>query len=161
MRLPCFLLLYRASTGETTGMMPGTMVFGRKLCLPCDLLFGVPLDKDQLTTAYVADLVEQLHDIRYNSCQHLNVTSNRIKAHYDHLINTTGFQEGDQLWMYHLFLTREKSPKLHSSWEGTFRVITWISDVVYRIQCHPRVKMMVVYVDRVVLRLGATQDKQP
>jgi hypothetical protein len=65
------------------------MVFGRKLCLPCDLLFGVSLDKDQPTTAYVADLVEQLHDIHYNGCQHLNVTSNRFKACYDHLVNTT------------------------------------------------------------------------
>lgn len=59
-KLPCFLLVYRASTIETIGMMPATMVFGRRLCLPCNLLFGVSLDKDQPTTAYVADL--------WNSC---------------------------------------------------------------------------------------------
>jgi hypothetical protein len=41
-RLPIFLLAYRASTHDTTGMTPANMVFGRELRLPCDLLFGAP-----------------------------------------------------------------------------------------------------------------------
>jgi transposase InsO family protein len=41
-RLPIFLLAYRASTHETTGAMPASMVFGTELCLPCDLLFRAP-----------------------------------------------------------------------------------------------------------------------
>jgi hypothetical protein len=38
-RLPIFLLTCRASTHETTGTMPASMVFWRQLCLHCDLLF--------------------------------------------------------------------------------------------------------------------------
>jgi hypothetical protein len=41
-RLPIFLLAYRASTHDTTGMAPANMVLGRELRLPCDLLFGAP-----------------------------------------------------------------------------------------------------------------------
>jgi hypothetical protein len=37
-RLPIFLLDYRASTHKTTGTTPASMVFGRGLRLPCDLL---------------------------------------------------------------------------------------------------------------------------
>jgi hypothetical protein len=40
-RLLIFLLAYRASTHDTTGLTPTSLVFGRELQLPCDLLFGV------------------------------------------------------------------------------------------------------------------------
>lgn len=47
-RLPIFLLAYRASAWETTGMISVGMVFGRDLCLLCDLLFGSPLTRSSL-----------------------------------------------------------------------------------------------------------------
>jgi hypothetical protein len=45
-RLHHFLLAYRASTHDTTGLTPASLVFGRELRLPCYLLFGMPPDKD-------------------------------------------------------------------------------------------------------------------
>jgi hypothetical protein len=36
-RLPNFLPAYRASTLDTTSVMPANKVFKRELCLPCDL----------------------------------------------------------------------------------------------------------------------------
>jgi hypothetical protein len=51
-RLHLLLLAYRASTQDTTGFTPASLVFGRELRLPCDLLFGVPPDKERLTTNY-------------------------------------------------------------------------------------------------------------
>jgi hypothetical protein len=41
-RLPIFLLAYKASTHDTTGLTPASLVFGRELRLPYDLLFGAP-----------------------------------------------------------------------------------------------------------------------
>jgi len=49
-RLRNFLLAYRATTHETTGVTPANMVFGRELGLPCDLIFLAPPDKEQSTT---------------------------------------------------------------------------------------------------------------
>jgi hypothetical protein len=94
-RLPIFLLAYRASTHDTTGITPANMVFGRELRLPCDLLFGAPPDKEQSTTDYVADLAERLHDTHHYARRHLRVASDRMKARYDRLANSAGFQEGD------------------------------------------------------------------
>jgi hypothetical protein len=71
-----------------------------------------------------------------------------------------GFQEGDQVWLY-CPMTRGKSSKLQPSWEGQNKVITWINDMVYRIQWHPRAKITVVNLDRLAPYLGATSDKQP
>jgi hypothetical protein len=146
-RLPVFLLAYRAST-HTTGMTPTNMVFGRELRLPCDLLFGAPPDKEHSTKDYVADLVERLHDTHHYARRHLREARDRKKARYDRLANSTGYQEGDRVWLYRPTRTRGRSPKLQSAWEGPYKVITRINDVVYRIQRHSRSRMMVVHLDR-------------
>jgi hypothetical protein len=77
-------------------MTPANMVFGRELRLPCDLLFGAPQDKERSTTDYVADLVERLHDTHHYARRHLRVASDRMKAHYDRLANSAGFQEATE-----------------------------------------------------------------
>jgi hypothetical protein len=94
--LPIFLLAYRASTHETSGVTPGSMVFRRKLHVPCDLMFGAPPDKEQSTTDYKASLVG-LHNIHHFAHQHLKVASDRMKARYDQLANLAGYQEGDRV----------------------------------------------------------------
>jgi hypothetical protein len=68
--------------------MSASMVFWRELHLPYNLLFRAPANKVQPIIIYVVDLVDWLHDIHHYACQHL-------KAHYDHLANSVGFQEED------------------------------------------------------------------
>jgi hypothetical protein len=51
-----------------------------------------------------------------------------MKARYNHLANSAGFQEGDKVWLYRPTRTSGKSPKLQSSWEGPYKVITWINN---------------------------------
>jgi hypothetical protein len=141
--------------------MPASTVFGRELSLPCDLLFGASPDKEQSETDYVADPVDRLHNIYHYACQHLKAATDRIKASYDRLADSAGFQEGDQLWLYRPTRTRGKSPSHQPSWEGSYKMISRINDVVYRIQRHPRAKMMVVHLGRLVPYLGAPRDGQP
>jgi hypothetical protein len=45
MRLPIFLLAYRASTHDTMSLTPANLVFGREFHFSCDLLFRAPTDK--------------------------------------------------------------------------------------------------------------------
>jgi hypothetical protein len=56
-----------------------------------------------------------------------------MKACFDCLANLARFQEGYQVWLYHPIRTRRKSPKLGTSWEDPYKVVTQISDVIYRI----------------------------
>jgi hypothetical protein len=125
-RLPIFLLAYLASTHDTTGMTPTNMVFGRGLRVPCDLLFGAPPDKEESTTDYTANLSERLHDIQHFARQHLKVASDWMKARYDRLANSAGFQEGDRVWLYRPTGKRGKSRNLQSCLEGPYNVITRI-----------------------------------
>jgi hypothetical protein len=68
------------------------MVSGRKLDLPCNLLFGASPDKEQPTSDYMVDLMEWLHDIHNYDHQHLKVASNQMNTCYNHLVNSVGFQ---------------------------------------------------------------------
>jgi hypothetical protein len=120
MRLPIFLLAYRASTHNTTG-------------LPCDLLFEALFDKERPTIDHVADLVDQLHNIHNYAHQHLKLASDRMKAYYDRLAKSAGSQEGEQVWLYSPTCTKGKSPKLQLLWKGPYRVVTQINNVMYRI----------------------------
>jgi len=64
-------------------------------------MFGVPPDKEQSRADYTADLVERLHDIHHFPRQHLRIASDRMKARYDQLAKSAGYQKGDRVWLYH------------------------------------------------------------
>jgi hypothetical protein len=83
-RLPIFLLAYRASTQDTTGLTPASLVFGREFRLPCDLLFGIPTDKERPSIDQAANLMDHLHDIHNYARQHLWLAS----------------CAGDKVWLY-------------------------------------------------------------
>jgi hypothetical protein len=55
-RLPIFLLDYRASTHDSTGLTPARLVFGRELRRTCDLLFGASPNKKRPTIDHAEDL---------------------------------------------------------------------------------------------------------
>jgi hypothetical protein len=120
------LLPYRASTHKTTSLTLASMVFGRELCLPWDLLPGAHSDKgNQQPTKYV---VEPVNMWRWP------VTGWRLT-----MIASVGFQEEDQVWLNCQTWTTGKSPKLLPCWLGPCNVVTQINSVLYMIQCHPRV----------------------
>jgi hypothetical protein len=80
-----------------------------------------------------------------------------MKICSDCLANSARYQEGDRVWLYCLNRTRGKSPKLQAAWEGPYKVITHNNNIVYKIQLHPRVKMMVVHLER-LLRMVCLEE---
>jgi hypothetical protein len=68
-----------------------------------------------------------------------------MKTGCDKLANSAGYQEGDKVWLYRPIRKKVKSPNLQSSWEGPYKIVTWINDVVYRIQKNSRSRMMAVH----------------
>jgi hypothetical protein len=89
------------------------------------------------------------------------MASDRMKTRYDKLANSAGYHEGDRVWLFLPNRTKGKSPKLHPAWEGPYKIITRINDVVYRIQKTPRSRMMVVHLDRLAPYQGVTRVKPP
>jgi hypothetical protein len=120
-------LAHRGSTNVTVGLTPASLVFGRELRLPCDLLLGAPPDKEVLRFNHAANSVDHLHGIHNYVRQHLNLASDRMDPRYDRMTNCGGYKEGDTVWLYRLTRKNGKSPKLQSSFEGPHKIVTRIN----------------------------------
>ncbi|KAJ8941537.1 hypothetical protein NQ318_010305 [Aromia moschata] len=157
--LHLFLLAYRSSVHETTGQTPASIVMGRELRLPCDLKFGCTPGDDVAGEDYVSTLRQRMDDIHERVRSNIQGASNRMKETYDISANDGRYQPGNQVWLYNPQRRRGLSPKLQSSWEGPYEVVTRINDVVYRIQKLPRGKPRVVHFNRLALSPEAMTNK--
>jgi hypothetical protein len=110
-RLPIFLLAYRASAHDTTGLNSASLLFGRELRLPWNLVFGAS-PRQRTTHSQSCRKFSGPPIWHPQLCQHLKLASNQMKTCYDILANCTGYQEGDNVWLYCPTHTKGKSPKL-------------------------------------------------
>ncbi|KAJ8960511.1 hypothetical protein NQ318_013795 [Aromia moschata] len=157
--LHLFLLAYRSSVHETTGQTPASIVMGRELRLPCDLKFGCTPGDDVAGEDYVNTLRQRMDDIHERVRSNIQGASDRMKETYDINANDGRYQPGNQVWLYNPQRRRGLSPKLQSSWEGPYEVVTRINDVVYRIQKLPRGKPRVVHFNRLAPFAGNNDEQ--
>jgi hypothetical protein len=96
--VPLFLLAYRASTHDTTGFTPASLLFGRELRLPSELLFGTPPDKKRPTIEHAANLVDPFlwrGQREHQECTSLAVALGRNERQYSvRPFGTNSLKEG-------------------------------------------------------------------
>jgi hypothetical protein len=88
--------------------------------------------------------MDEIHEIVRTNIQE---TSDKMKERYDIRADHGGYQPGDLVWLYNPQRRQGYSPKLQTSWDGPFEVVTRINDVVYRIK-KPKGKPRVVHFNR-------------
>ena len=166
--VPLMLMAYRTAVHETTGCTPASLMFGRDLKLPIDILYGRPeTEHAQHTTSYALKLQDRLEKVHHFARQHLQVMSNRMKRHYDNQLMGSKLQTqvmsgrmkrhydnqlmgsklqvGTAVWLYNPHRRKGITPKLMRNWQGPYVVIKCINDLVYRIQLGPKSKPKVVH----------------
>lgn len=153
-QIPLFLLAYRTAQHDSIKCAPAEVLFGRQLKLPIDLEYGSPPQQDEEIHDYVGGLRAKLREIHDTVRTQIFKSSNRMKSRYDLKVNSAGFSENDFVWLYNPKRVKGKSPKLQSDWEGPFKVIKKLNDVVYRIQKNAKAKMKVVHIDRMAIYNG-------
>lgn len=149
--IPLFLMSYRSAVHSSTGQAPASVIFGHEFRLPSEIKFGVPpTEAARASTAsdYVADLRGIMAKIHRDTRQKLQISSDRMKTRYDLVANSKGFNEGERVWLYNPKRRKSRCPKLQQNWEGPYKVVTRINDVVYRIQRGNRGATKVVHLDR-------------
>ncbi|KMQ82085.1 integrase core domain protein, partial [Lasius niger] len=149
--IPMFLLAYRSSKHETTGVTPAELYFARELRLPVDLLRGSPrFNEDRLPPDknFVEDLKEKLEEIHSGVRERMVLKSLQMKARYDQKARGVLFQEGERVWLYNPHRSKGKAQKLQSNWEGPYLIVKRLSEVVYCIQKTSRHRKKVVHADR-------------
>lgn len=144
--IPKFLMAYRSAVHDSTLRTPAKILFGTDLKLPGDLEFGVQPASTKETTQEQ----ENLHELHEFVRSRIKMTSDKMKARYDRAANSDGFNEGQLVLLYNPQRKIGLSPKLQTHWDGPYRIIKRLNDVVYRIQKHnsPRSKMKVVHLER-------------
>jgi len=116
--------------------------------LPSDLIFGSLEDGKFEVKDYADDLRRKLKIIHSEVRAKMKIESDRVKTRYDLKLNGRTFKEGELVWLFNPSRKKGLSPKLQRNWEGPYKVIKQINDLVYRIQRSPRTKMKVVHLDR-------------
>ncbi|UYV63183.1 K02A2.6-like [Cordylochernes scorpioides] len=153
-RLPPFLMAYRAAIHETTGQTPAKIMFGRELRLPCDLEFGSPGEPPAEVTDYVNNLRSILLETHELVRAKIRTASHRMKTRYDQRANHDGFRQNDLVWLFDPKIKKGLSPKLMPVWEGPYKIIKRINDLVYRIQRSSKSKAKVVHLGRLACYQG-------
>lgn len=82
--IPMFLVAYRSSIHETTGMTPAELCFARDLRLPVDLFRGSPpkhIEEKSLPIGnFVKTLREKLEEIHSKVRERMNIKSSQVKT---------------------------------------------------------------------------------
>ena len=140
--VPMFLLSYRTSKHEATGLSPAEVYLGRDLRLPLDLLRGRPPDsqKNEFFSYehFNRNLQLKLERIHSEARKRMVEQSSRAKARYDCKARRALFQEGQKVWLFNPRREKGKAPKLQSNWEGPYVVVKKLSEVVFCIQKFPK-----------------------
>lgn len=148
--IPMYLLAYRTSKHETTGVTPSELYFARDLRLPLDLLRGCPpgYENEDSAENYVSKLKKKLKEIHVGVRQRLEIKSSRTKAWYDQKARQIHFEEGQKVWFFNPRREKGKTPKLQNNWQGPYKIIKRLGDVVFCIQKSHRHKRKIVHSDR-------------
>ncbi|XP_065182524.1 uncharacterized protein LOC135813352 [Sycon ciliatum] len=149
-QLPGILLAYRTTPQSSTGYTPAYLLFGREVCLPQGVAYGLPCDDSAPTeAAYVRTLRQRLQHAHTVVRKRLaNVHRHQARLH-DAGISAVRYEVDDLVWLLVPAVPVGTTPKLARPWKGPFRVVDKLSEVVYRIaDTRPPGKRQVVHANR-------------
>ena len=148
--IPTVMLAYRTSVQESTGCTPYFLLFGREARLPVDVMFGLPPSvTPQPVHQYSKDLRVRLNIAYERVRERLGWRQCRQKMIYDRRRTGRPYGVGEWVWLHCPAVPRGKSAKLHSYWQGPYKVVKVFSNVLYLIQHRNSTrKKVVVHFDR-------------
>ncbi|XP_063849529.1 uncharacterized protein LOC135093868 isoform X2 [Scylla paramamosain] len=143
-------MAYRSVVHEVTDYTPARLMLGRELRLPVDLVTGRPPDQSlpTVTTSYPLALQESLSEVHRQVRDIFQMAGQAMKQYYDRRMREASYSAGDVVWLYNTRRKRGLSPKLQSPWEGSYKMVDAVSNVIYRICRGHRGCKLVVHVDR-------------
>ena len=132
-QLKYLLFAYRSTPHCTTGFAPFTLMFGRDVRGPLDMLQEAWLQKESepvLVHEWLANVKNKLSAMSEVVGEREKVAKAKMKSYYDRTAKVKSFVAGDLVLVW--------KPGIHSkmgaSWEGPFQVDKQLSAVTYRVQ---------------------------
>ena len=142
-------MAYNSSVHPTTGFSPFFLMFGRRPRMPIDLMYGTPSPEATTVSEHATNLRDNLRNAYHQVRETMNQALDREKDLYDRKVHGPKHEIGDLVWLHSSKVPKGQSKKLHIPWSGPYRVVTQLSDTVYRIEhLQNRRKRQVVHFNR-------------
>ncbi|UYV76815.1 hypothetical protein LAZ67_14002092 [Cordylochernes scorpioides] len=91
---------------------------------------------------------ERMPAIHQWAGENLHFSSEKMKERYNVKTSNKIFKEGEMVWLHNSQRKKRLYPKLQYQWEGPYKIIKCLNDVIYRIQKTPTSKPKVVHYNR-------------
>ena len=147
--LPLVLMAFRSSKHESTNFSPCMMMLGREVDLPVDLIYPAPESEPPAScNEYVLDLQNRMLKVHELARSSLVEAGQKQKRLYDRKISQYSYSVNDAVWLRVYVKPRGLSKKLQLRWEGPFKIIQKISDLVFKIQKNKKSSCKIVHFNR-------------
>ncbi|UYV82560.1 K02A2.6-like, partial [Cordylochernes scorpioides] len=157
--LPMLLMAYRSAEHESTGYSPARMLFGHELRMPCDVLLGRPEETFENTNEYISHLEERMLTIHQWAREKLHFSREKMKDRYNVKTSHKTFKEGEMVLLHNPKRKKGLYPKLQYQWEGPYKIIKCLNDVIYRIQKTRTSKPKVVHYNQLAPFRGSVPEQ--
>jgi hypothetical protein len=132
--LPYVMMAYRSAEHETTGCTPNSLMLGREVATPLDVMYEMPpslsnIPQHKWVWERKSRLEETHNAVRYHTGQEMC----RQKRYHDAKINWQIFSKDDQVYVFFLQRKIGHSHKFTSCWRGPYTIVRKKSDLLYKV----------------------------
>ncbi|XP_068674756.1 uncharacterized protein [Montipora foliosa] len=159
LQLSAWMMAYRGAFHESRGVSPNLLMLGRELEVPLDAITEASPDAPPLKTDYAQAVEKRLANAHDLAGRHFSKAAMRQKRSYDKRLAARPFVIGDSVWLLNVQRKKWRNSKLDCPWEGSYLVISVLSDLVYQIQKSRKAKPKVVHSDRLKPYLGPPMER--
>ncbi|UYV64103.1 OVOL1 [Cordylochernes scorpioides] len=118
-------------------------------CTQCSVRKGpTTRSRGKLKIYNVGAPFERMPAIHQCVGENFHLTSEKMKYRYYVKTSNKTFKEGEMVWLHNPQRKRGLSSKLQYQWEGPYKIIKCLNDVIFRIQKTPTSKPKVVHYKR-------------
>lgn len=147
--IPFVMMAYRASQHESTGYSPNMLMLGREVATPLDIMYDMPSSwKEVHRSEWVWIMQDRMERAHAFVRRHAEGAMFRQKHYHDMKISYEKFKEGENVYVYFPQRKVGCSPKCTSYLRGPFKILTKLSEVLYKVNCGRNGKDQVIHCDR-------------
>ncbi|MES9884898.1 MAG: reverse transcriptase domain-containing protein [Sedimenticola sp.] len=147
-QIPFVLMAYRSTIHDSTGCTPNSLMLGREVALPIDLMVGNPnsggTGEFSCPVQYVNWLEHRMHKSFKFVAENLDRSAKHQKKYYDRGLKPRTFESGCFVWRWY---PPKANLSLGLGWTGPYKILTKLTDLSYEIVRGPQNKPLVVHVD--------------
>ena len=152
-------MAYRGAVHASTGAWLNLLMLGIEVKVPLDVTIEAPPDAPPLQTDYAEAVQKRLAAAHDLARQYLNKAAVLQNRNYVKGLAGKPFTVGNSVWMHNVRRNKGSNAKRDCPWEGPYRVISVLSNVVYRIQKSVKAKPKVIHADRLRPYLGPPLER--